>query len=91
MLSETVKEIFKDAERYHRKVWLMMTVSSMLWLLLGYLTINHSGNLIPRNVNTSFIYLLYVVALVLVCYLSDCDITFYQIEELKFVLQKNRI
>jgi hypothetical protein len=62
MLSETVKEIIKDAERNHRKLWLIMTVSSTLWLLLGYLTINHSGNSIPRNVNTSFIYLLYVVA-----------------------------
>ena len=62
MLSETVKEIFKDAERYHRKVWLMMTVSSMLFLILGYLTTNHSQNSNPRNVDTSFIYLLYIVA-----------------------------
>ncbi len=62
MLSETVKETIKDAERYHRKIWLMMTVSSMLFLLLGYTTPNHSQNSIPRNVDTSLIYLLYIVA-----------------------------
>lgn len=62
MLSETVKEIIKDAERSHRKLWLIMTVSSTLWVLLGYLTINHNANFIHKYVNTTFIYLLCVMA-----------------------------
>ncbi len=63
MLSETVKEIIKDSEQRHRKLWMIMTVSSALWVLLGYFTIIiNSENLNPRPVSSAFIYSLYIVA-----------------------------
>ncbi len=65
MVSKTLNEIIQDAEHSHRKIWLMMTVTSTLWVLLGYLTIHSSEGFSPKYTNNLFIYLLYFVAFAL--------------------------